>query len=340
MNDSSIFFSNLHKGFSDSELENLSKISRFEAGVAPWICWESENSSFGKTFREWAGFPGIFPLYVSSDHGVHLESRCWPNEINSPVRVFLSWHKTKVEQLKSKHGKRAYYTQHPWINYRKKHYNNGSVQQCGTLVFFPHSNAYTSLTYDLDQYFSQLKALPKKCHPIVICMSFHDVLKGMHTKIRKYEHPIITIGNTNSQYFVDRFYSTILQFKYSTSPNVGSHTFYLLEAGIPFFLLGEKPEFNVAGSPALKDGNHDIYKLESEIEYNELSNLISTLNKIHDVVTSEQSAITNKYLGADADMSRLGLAWILWRELFLNFTDFFKRYLAALWTVVRKNKFI
>jgi hypothetical protein len=41
-------------GMEDDELEKLSsKVKWLDKGKAPWATWESENSSFGRTFRLW-----------------------------------------------------------------------------------------------------------------------------------------------------------------------------------------------------------------------------------------------------------------------------------------------
>lgn len=76
-----------HEGFSDEELLRLSRLQRrTEAGYAPWASWEAENSSFGRTLREWAGYPSCLPLCVTSDHGVHWESHSSPTKLSRHTR--------------------------------------------------------------------------------------------------------------------------------------------------------------------------------------------------------------------------------------------------------------
>ena len=96
-----------HEGFSDDDLQRLSCLqSRTEAGLAPWASWEVENSSFGHTLRDWTGYPAWLPICACSDHGVHWESRCWPNEIESPYQLYLTWNSKKARNMRNNHKKK------------------------------------------------------------------------------------------------------------------------------------------------------------------------------------------------------------------------------------------
>ncbi|WP_169697701.1 hypothetical protein [Methylophaga nitratireducenticrescens] len=327
----------LKVGYTDQQLESLSKLgSRFEAGIAPWAAWESENSSFGKTLRKWALYPSFLPIFLSSDHGVHWESRCWPNELSSPY-TFVSWNQKKSEKMRMVHQKRSYYIPHPWVHYRKKYYPTLPENRKGTLVFFAHSNNTTSPKYsNLDGYIQDLKELPEKYQPVVICLSFHDIQKGLHKTLRKYELPLVTVGTTNSQKFVDRFYSLISQFNFCTSPNIGSHTFYVIEAGIPFFLFGPYPEYHIKGSNAVNDGKQRLsdYGDDEDIEnFSELKALLSTKT---DSVTEQQRKAVFRYLGMDSEISRHKASWILWRELFFNTGKIPSLYITKVIRLVKK----
>lgn len=326
------------KGYSDKELENLSQFQyRFEGGVAPWIHWESENSSFGKTLRKWAFYPSFLPIYASSDHGVHWESRCWPNELESKAEVFFTWNAKKNHLMHNRYGKNSFHIPHPWVHYRKKHFKRPDIQPSGTLVFFAHSNTTTTPNYeDLDGYISDLKALPEKYQPVVLCLSFHDIAKGLHKTLRKYDLPIVTAGTSNSQEFVDRFYSMILQFRYSSSPNIGSHTFYLLEAGVPFFLFGKHPEYHIKGSKAVKDGKQNLADYGDEEDIEKLEQFKKLLETPSDHVTPEQYAMVSEYMGLASTMSRVHASCVLWGALLRNFSAFVRMYLGRLSRLIRK----
>jgi hypothetical protein len=316
-------------GYSNEELEMLCKVkSRFEKGIVPWASWEAENSSFGKTFRVWARFPSFLPLFICSDHGVNWGTKCWPNEIESPYKAYFTWNRKKNDFMVNVHKKKSYHVPHPWIFYRQKNYPRLPDNRFGTLVFYAHSNANTTPSYEnLEKYIADLKSLPEKYHPLVICLSFHDINKGLHKELRKYGLPLVTAGTTNSQKFVDRFYSLLYRFKYCSSSNIGSHTFYIVEAGIPFFLYGPYPEYNLKGSKYVKDGRQDINDYGEPDDVENFEYLKRLLSSPVDQVTPEQHQIVSKYLGLTSDMSRLHAAWVLWRALLMHIDDLIVMYL-------------
>lgn len=312
-----------YDGLSDETLEALSQPPvKFEKGFSLWATWESENSSFGKAFRKWANYPAFLPLYFCSDHGVNWGSRCWPNEIESKYSAFFTWNKKKSKMMKKEHGKLSYHVPHPWVYYRKKHFKTLPQERQGTLVFYAHSNDKTTPVYDdLDNYINDLKSLPDKYQPITICLSFHDVNKGIHKELRKYGVPLVTAGVSSSIKFVDRFYSLLYQFKYASSSNIGTHTFYIIEAGIPFFLHGPHPKFKMKGERYVAEGKPQLSDYGDEQDANDFTKLNQLLSIKEDEVTPEQYMLVSKYLGLDSDMTRFKASLILWRELLLHIKE-------------------
>jgi hypothetical protein len=327
-----------HAGYSDEDLEKMSRLnSRYEGGIAPWATWESENSSFGKTFRTWALYPRILPLFISSDHGVHWGATCWPTEVNNRYNTYFSWNRKKAERLRNLHQKNAYYVPHPWVHYRKKFFSKLPADRSGTLVFYAHSNNNTTPVYkDLDGYIEALKSLPTKYQPLTFCLSFHDIAKGLHKTLRKHGIPLVTAGTTNSQDFVDRFYSLTSHFRYATSPNVGTHTYYLLESGIPFFLFGDHPSYQIKGSQVVKDGAQNISDYGDAEDQEQLERLKTLLTEKQDEVTPEQYQMVSEYMGLSSGMSRLHASWILWREFILHLPDYVELYLSKIHRFIKK----
>lgn len=307
-----------HIGYSDEKLELLSNAeSRFERGIAPWATWESENSSFGKTFRKWANYPAVLPLYICSDHGVNWGSRCWPNETENRFATYFTWNKKKNDLMRKNHGKNSYHVPHPWVFYRKKYFPVLPKHRSGTLVFYAHSNSMTTPVYDdLDKYINDLKTLPEKYQPIVICIMADDIKKGLHKELRKYQLPLVTAGNLSSKNFVDRFYSLIYQFRYSSSANIGSHTYYIVEAGVPFFIYGPYPEYHIRGSKFVKDGKQDLRDYGDDEDFLNYSRLKELLSSQKDEITPEQYSLVSKHLGMDSEVTRFKGALILWQAFF------------------------
>jgi hypothetical protein len=306
-----------HVGFTDEELETRSRLTgAFESKVLPWAMWESEHTSYGRAFRQVANYPRQLPLFFNCDHGVMHGSKCWQNETESAYPVFFTWLRKKSELMNKGFGKRSYHIAHPWSYYRRKHFGNLPKARSGTLVFFPHSNATTSHLFDLDQYIADLKSLPPKCQPVAICLSFHDVHAGVHKKLRRYGLPLVTAGHGNSQKFIDRFYSLVYQFRYTTSPNIGSHTFYIMESGVPFFLYGPYPKLEIKNSAFVADGVYGNEILGDAEDLQKINTFIQLMYDMTDEVTPEQQQFISYYLGLDSTVSSREVSRIVWTELF------------------------
>jgi len=305
----------VHSGYTDEQLETLCELDGpFDSKLVPWAAGESENTGYGRAFRALARYPGFLPLFFSCDHGVGLGSRLWANETDCVYPVYLSWLEKKSSAMNKIAGKRAHYVPHPWVYYRKTHFAGSGGKGVGTLVFFPHSNATTSQVFDVDKYMEDLKQLPEKCHPIAICLSFHDVNAGLHKQLRKHNLPLVTVGHASSRRFVDRFYSLLFHFRYSSSPNIGSHTLYIIEAGVPFFLFGPYPKIQVKGSALTPDGTYGEEILGDAEEVEGIRKFMAMMYDIHDELTPEQRRVAAHYMGMASPVTRNQLTWIIWRE--------------------------
>lgn len=203
--------------------------------------------------------------------------------------------------MRERHGKQALVS-HPWITYRRVHGIDLDLDRTGTVVFFTHSNATTTPVFSsLDAYMRSLCDLPAPFHPVVICLSFHDVLKGMHQTLRRYGYPIVTAGTTSNQCFIDRFYGIARRFRHACSPTIGSHSFYLAEAGVAFFLHGQAPTYVIKGSRSVADGEQDLRDYGDDEDMNSASWTLGGSSPSQDAVTTTQLNVVGQYLGQTAD---------------------------------------
>ena len=74
--------------------------------------------------------------------------------------------------------------------------------------------------------------------PFVFSLHMHDVNVENIKKLRNLKIPIISQGNTINSDFVDNFYANISNFMYSTSPDIGTHTWLCEDFGVNFFVFG------------------------------------------------------------------------------------------------------
>lgn len=240
---------NPFEGFDDEYLEYIctEKVDDTTKSIfprLPLLFWPTELYSFGRCYRLWLNWPSILPIPVYGDHGVALSGELQEHEINNRAAYYLCWYNKRVDSIKKYKKKRIIHITHPWVIYRRIAGYDLKKDAKGTLIFYPHSNdGIEIIDYDWDSYFDSLKSLDNNYKPIVICMHRHDVVKGYHKNLRKYNIPIVSAGETLSPLFVDRFYDLISNFRYATSPTGDSELFYCEEIGIRFFILGKEPVY-------------------------------------------------------------------------------------------------
>lgn len=308
-------FKDMTAGMTDAELE-LACEAQF-TGVSRWVHWTSEIYSFGKCLRFWTKYPDVLPLFVYSDHGVGLHSHQFSHELENQAKVHFTWHPVKAQRYKDFAGKKVLQIIHPWIPYRRLQGITRSERPQGTLVFFTHSTTAVKWEgHDTEEYFEQLRGLPDRFQPVVLCLHMHDIKAGLHKELRRHGFPLVTAGNTLSTDFVDHFYDLVKDYSYATSQTWGSQVAYCVELGIPYFFMGERPELLNISDKNLPEGVAPRYWDEY---HEECAKKAEELFKLPvDVVTDEQRAFVESILGLDSRQTRWQVSWILWREFFRN----------------------
>ena len=145
------------------------------------------------------------------------------------------------------------------------------------------------------------------------------------SQYKRYNLPIITIGNPNSVEFVDEFYKTTTQFKYATSNSAGSQLYYCVEMGMPYFILGEEPRLMNHSDSNLSLG---IYKATNDIEKEIIGIENKLFRNLEDSISLEQKIFVEWMLGFGSNQSRYNMTVIIWRELFrdiFNILNLFKK---------------
>jgi hypothetical protein len=304
-------------GYTDSELELKVAIEGCDSGGSLWVYWPSELYSVGRLYRELAWYPKILPLFFYGDHGIHPTSELAKHEVDNDSNVHFTFNPERaIQPITGK--KKIYLFRHPWVDYRKKKKYEPIATAKGTLVFISHSTPSVEwVENDRDGYFAELKKLPEKYKPLVLCMHMHDINKKHHLQYRKYNLPIVTCGNTSSIHFVDEFYKLTTQFKFASSNTAGSQLYYCIEMGMPYFLFGDTPKLLNKSDKNLPLG---VYEHKNEIakQIHVIEQKIFSGN--FDEVTLEQKIFTEWILGFGSNMSRFRFALIVWWQLLRNTT--------------------
>lgn len=282
-----------------------------------WVCWESENSSFGKCFRDWSGYPSFLPLFMVSPHGAYSGSKVFPNEIDGRVRMFFGWPEKLVLRRRQEHALPSVLVPHPWPEYRKKKFGQLPEKRSGVLYFFPHSNSLTRREFgDLGILRQELSEIQNTLGVVTICLSFHDVHTPLIGLLRSWGFPLVTAGNSSHHAFIDRFYSLVYQFRYTASSSVGSHTYYSIEAGVPHFLIRTKAEFVRRATKTSAERPIDFSDYGDEDDLAEISKFELSLNKITPAPTKTQVGFVNEKLSVGQGITGRRAAQLLWLEFF------------------------
>jgi hypothetical protein len=143
----------------------------------------------------------------------------------------------------------------------------------------------------------------------------HDINKGRHKFFLDSNIPVYTAGNSSDIRFIERLYSIIKNFNYTTSNYLGTITFYSIEMGIPFFIYGSKQvdinksDENFPLGLIKEKNNKDLDFLNFKLDY---TNFDGTIDR-------EVLKYIEYKLGVNNGISRFRMAFVLWTSLFLWF---------------------
>ncbi|MDJ1491716.1 hypothetical protein QNI19_02160 [Cytophagaceae bacterium DM2B3-1] len=296
---------NLSKQYLDDALLQLCGDEGLE-GLKQYTYWPAEIYGMGKHIREYGFYPSNWPIHIMTDHSPTL--RNWisfDNQFDAPVQFYHS--PELVKEWKKQYKKPCYVIFSPFAFYRKKNRIKQSTTAVGTLVFPTHNSHHLKDKSDIESYIQQLLSLPDEFQPISACLYFLDILDGKHKLFQKYNIPVYTAGNWLDPKFTERFYNIIKNFKYTTSNLPGSYLFYSVEMGIPFFLYGNKPQFENESDSSIELGSYDAFW-----QWPRVKEAVELFQGVHIEVTPAQRDWVETGLGIRDGISRFKMARILY----------------------------
>jgi hypothetical protein len=293
----------LFEGFSDLEILEKCSEKKRRKSIFRNFEWTTEIYGFGKIYRHYAFWPKLMPIPLSGSHGITLTNRLQPTEIKSKSRYFLTFSKL-IFQNKLNNEKRIILVKHPYLNIKPEPLESNLLQ--GTLVFIPHTiDSVERDSYNFDKYIARLKeTFPG---PIVLCLQIHDVKNGFLHQMRKYNIPIITLGDSLNYDYAKDFIETILHFKVLTSTNLGSQVLLSKYFGCDYVIFGDKMKFKSNNIEFLNEMEAEqLYKLENNFALN------------NQLMENELGELYRKFLGSDAPLKRFTLLCVFVNE-FIHF---------------------
>lgn len=198
---------------------------------------------FNKIIKDYAKYPKILPLPCHMEHGWSAESHPPITDMAIDKPLMLVFSKRRVEVWKKKSSTPVAIMGSPFTHYKNIHKITQKPDAKGTIVFPSHSTLYVKNKFSRKEFCKKLKKLPKEFQPITVCLFYLDYIDPVSEIYRKMGFKVVTTGSklNNSLSFVKNFYDILSNNKYAASNDVGSYTFYAIDMGLPFFLIGDVP---------------------------------------------------------------------------------------------------
>lgn len=248
---------------------------------------------------------------IKIQHGWSPLDGAFPQDLlkQKHAKAVFAWNKRYCDDWNKKSSIPCYILGSLFVYYRKMKNIKQDINAKGTIAYPAHSTATGKAKFNIDEYCSQLKSLPEEFHPIVVSLHPLDIeLYHMDKEYEKRGFKTVCAGSDTTKPFYEVFYDNLRKYKYTTSNEPGSYTFYSVEMGIPFFILG--PQASYENTSDVSDNSCQKEKKIINYKYGKLAyDLFSQSPK--GVITDEQKAFVNSELGINDCISREELIKIL-----------------------------
>lgn len=275
-----------------------------------------ESSIYGseELIKDYAQYPSFLPLPVHYEHGWTPLSEPLKSDFRTkkPTMLVFSERRKKAWVEKGT-SKNVVVSSSPMILYKIKHQIEKSKSAQGTIVFPAHSTLNITAEYNFSDFCEKLSSLPDKYQPVVICLHWQDMKKGIDEKYKKKGFKVVTAGDMYNKEFSKNFYEILRSYSYSASNEIGSYTFYSINLNIPFFLIDENVKrVNNGEDPNVVVGEFSLDNFD----------IVSKAKKLFKekqyFVTKDQKDFVNEELGIEKIPNPQELKHILYVNLLKN----------------------
>lgn len=265
--------------------------------------------------KEYAGFPIYLPGDFYSEHGWTPYNYHSISNLETTKKMFFVFSKRREEEWKKTSNLPVHNIGTPFIHFRRKNNINKSNGANGTVAFPAHSGTHRTSEFNYEQYGQELMNLPKRFHPISICMHNDDIKRGRHKRFSKFNFKILTAGDRFDPNFALNLYNILRNTKYTTSNSIGSYIFYAIEMDIPFFILGDEPTM-VNHNKVIESIAPDK-ELLNQTPYGSICHQLFNTGPA-EYITKEQLDFVIEETGMADCISRQELNHLLWKNYLKN----------------------
>lgn len=300
----------LDKALADQQ--NLRRLIMPRKPRFPEFYWPNANYGFSSVLKEYAGYPAKYPIMAVIPHGVYLnDSRLFAGELEVPLRAVLSFPEYRDSLWESTSDKTVVPSAAPFLYALALMQASGwepPAQREGTIVAPQHSTAAIDTDTRWGKLAEELAALPERFHPITLSLHWQDLERKRDQEFTRRGIRVVCAGHLGDQEFLFRLIHLMSQHRYAASNNVGSHMFYALAMGLPYFLVGRRPTTHITrGYEHLRQhfgvGDGSASERSQELR----AAFAVPLADVPDEPTPEQCELADYYLGASRFKSREGL---------------------------------
>jgi hypothetical protein len=248
------------------------------------------NLTYGgaQILRRYSGFEGPIPAVIP--HGVVFDSRLYPGEIAARPKSVLSW---------------PVYRDAGWTQF--KHVvpscapflyalalagePDPTVKRAGTLFVPKHSVHIMNVDVDWRRLARSLRDLEP---PVTVQMYWRDIELGHDRFFTRAGYEVVCAGQANDPDFFYNVIGFLRRVKCACANDLGSHAFYSIAAGVPYFLSGEQARSIYCGPPDLAD----TY-IASDSERAVRDEIYPLFAEKHDLITDDQRDVADYFLGTE-----------------------------------------
>jgi len=284
---------------------------------------------FNQIIKHYARFPWYLPLPANLEHGWTPRDHALVTDLKTTKPLMLVMSRRRKAQWQKKSKIPAQIMGSPFIHFKNLRKITQNKNAKGTIVFPAHSTFDLKSEYDIEDFCGKIKNLPEKFQPVTICLFYLDFISAKADLYRQAGFEVVTAGCklANSLDFAKNFYKIIVSHRYCVSNKVSSATFYAVDLGLPFFLLGEKPRLDISKS---RDLNIAYLSPGQDCQTGEIAEKLFSSGS-RDKISREQKEFVESEMGIGDCLSRGQMNKLLWRYSKQNRYYFLQSISYLLW---------
>ncbi len=301
---------------SQADIDRIKKVAKQKKNYNKWY-------GMKKGLLTYLDLPVFLPLKVHLQHGAGMIYR---NDVPDPLvletkyrYIFLcnSYQKNICQQYLP--DKNICVSGSVFPLYRQK---KGIVQHQNAegSMFFPVHSTESIQAYDnIDRTLENLAQLPDYLKPIKVSIYYKDLLRGLNKVYEDCGYETFTNGHRNDTLFIDRFYASLKNVKYAFGTTIGSQTYYAVEMGIPYFVIGDMPLHINRNNTYYPEGKIELkdYKRIGYAKFEQARSIFIADNFTDGInITKEQRSFVENSIGFNEKISKRLLKELVLASLF------------------------